>query len=94
MYPQVEEFEHEWREGDREVARTMARDYFADKAELVKILKPKTLEQLVAMVDAYRAAGDEENRIITDMWLLSEFSPQIIGGQLSVGGYRREGGAT
>ena len=82
----VERFENEWQRGDRAVARQMAKDYVAERrAELEPILAKFTLEGLVDLVTAYRNAGREEDRIITDMWLLSEYKPQNINGSIQMG---------
>ena len=86
MNREVELFEEEWQHGDRAVAKQMAKDYVEkNRAELEPILSRFTLEGLVDLVTAYRNAGRHEDRIITDMWLLSEYKPQNITGSLQVG---------
>jgi hypothetical protein len=87
----VERFENEWHHGDRTVAKQMAKDYVvAHREELEPILSRFTLEGLVDLVTAYRNAGREEDRIITDMWLLSEYKPQNITGSIQMGAVQME----
>lgn len=69
----------------------MAKDYVAaNREELSPILSKFTLEGLVDLVSSYRRAGREEDRIITDMWLLSEYEPQNITGSITVGTVQME----
>ena len=91
MNEQVAQFENEWHHGDRTKARQMAKDYVAaNREELSPILSKFTLEGLVDLVSSYRRAGREEDRIITDMWLLSEYEPQNITGSITVGTVQME----
>ena len=91
MNEDVERFEHEWHHGDRTAAKQMAKDYVAaHRAELEPILAKFTLEGLVDLVTSYRRAGREEDRIITDMWLLSEYKPQNITGTIQMGSVQME----
>jgi hypothetical protein len=85
MDPSLQRFDHEWKHGDRALAREMAAEWVAAHPALHPILTPRTLEDLVKMMDGYRAAGDEENCIIVDMWLLTNYKPQNITGVLSFG---------
>ena len=85
-HPDVARFDNEWKGGDRARAKVMAKEYVAaHKGELEPILSKFTIEGLVDLVTAYRNAGREEDRLVTDMWLLSEYEPQNITGQLLVG---------
>lgn len=85
-HPDVARFDNEWKNGDRVAAKAMAKEYVAaHKGELEPILSKFTVEGLVDLVTAYRNAGREEDRIVTDMWLLSEYEPQNISGRLLVG---------
>lgn len=87
MSEELQAFEHEWRNGDRDVARGMARAYVAANRErLSPELSRYDLPGLVRLVEAYRDAGREDDRIITDMWLLSEYEPQRVVGAISIGG--------
>ena len=91
MNEQVERFENEWRNGNRDAARQMAKDYVAaHREELGPILSKFTLEGLVDLVTSYRRAGREEDRIVADMWLLSEYQPQNITGSITVGTVQME----
>ena len=86
MKQALAEFHRTWKSGDHEGARVQARAYVArHRAELEPILAPLTLVELVDLVVAYRNAGREEDRIVTDMWLLSEYAPQNITGSLIIG---------
>lgn len=78
---EIADFDREWKEGDREKARQMARDYVAANRERLQALERLTLPDLVERVSQCRAEGREEDRLVTDMWLLSEYQPQkIVGG--------------
>lgn len=80
------QFDYEWREGDRDKAREIAKDYInANRLRLTKVFSGYTLEDLVREVDALRAAGRHSDRIIVDMWLLAEYQPQDISGELRIG---------
>lgn len=83
------QFDYEWREGDRGKARQIAKDYINRRRdELAPIFSKYTLEGLVDQVTALRNAGRHADRIIVDMWLLSEFEPQNITGELVIDPYR------
>lgn len=91
MNEDVARFENEWHHGDRNAARRMAKNYVAaHHDELSPILSKFTLEGLVDLVSSYRRAGREEDRIIADMWLLSEYKPQNITGSITVGTVQME----
>ena len=82
MNADVEQFARTWaNKEERPFAKDLARAYVdAHRAELSLHLAHLTLEELVELVKQYRKAGREEDRIVTDMWLLSEYDPQIITG--------------
>lgn len=80
-------FDREWKTGDRAVAKTMAKQYVQLNAStLIPRFGAFDIPALVNLVGHYRSQGDEANRILVDMWLLSEFEPQHIGGTIRVGG--------
>lgn len=80
-------FVAEWKSGRRDEARAIARAYIdAHRAELAPQLEPYSLDDLVRLVSAYRQAGREEDRIVADMWLLTEYEPQRITGTIHMGG--------
>jgi hypothetical protein len=82
--PELVQFDHEWKHGDRGVARGLARAYIGRRrSELAPALEPYSLEDLVQLIDAYRAAGREDDRIIADMWLLTNYDPQRITGTIN-----------
>lgn len=85
--PELAEFDAEWRLGDRARAEVLARAYVgARNAALAPHLQPCSREELVRMVDLYRAAGREADRLIVDMWLLAYYPRQDVWGDLTVGG--------
>lgn len=87
MNPELARFEDEWRHGDRSVAKQLAREYVdRNRARLSTLLGSYDLQGLVELVQLYRDGGQEENRIICDMWLLSEHQPQKISGEIRIGG--------
>lgn len=51
-----------------------------------------TLEQTVRTLSFYRSAGMADEVTTLEMWLLSEFPPQNIGGRVAVGTNRVRGG--
>lgn len=78
-------FDYEWRAGSRDKAREIAREYVTlRRADLEPILGGKGIEELVALTQDYRTLGLYENRLVVDMWLLAEFEPQQISGELHV----------
>ncbi len=82
----LQRFDREWRTGNRDRARQMARNYVAShREEIAPVLQPLTLAEIVVLVGEYRARGLETDRIIADMWLLTEYPPQHITGTVSLG---------
>lgn len=78
-----------WDEGKgddtRRIARDMAREYVeAHRARLTELFGDFSREQLVVLVDRYREAGRDLDVQVIDAWLLSEFSPVLIRGQVEV----------
>lgn len=81
-------FEAEWHRGDRNRARQLAVEYIdAYEAALAPLLAEYDLPGLVRLVETYRASGQENNRVLTEMWILARCEPQRIVGQLDI---RRE----
>lgn len=71
--PVVARFDREWRKGDRELARKIAKEYIADRREeLAPLLANLTVNEMVALIEGYRAKGDESSRTVADMWLLTQ----------------------
>jgi len=86
MEHEIAAFEREWRTGDRAKAKQMARAYVeTHRPALTRQLASYTREDLVGLIEQYRATGCAEDRIIADMWLLSEYDPQQISGDLNLG---------
>lgn len=71
---------------DRAGARSMSVDYIAAHPDEFTDLDAKTFEE-VAAVDVFRAAGFDAERWRCEAWLLKLFpEPQVIGGELQIGG--------
>jgi len=82
----IAKFDKEWREGDRAKAKEMAVAYVADnRATLLRLYGSTTRDELVGLVTQYRDTGDNEARIMVDMWLLAGFEPQKISGSINIG---------
>lgn len=70
MNTDLARFDWEWRNGERKRAIGLAREYIARNfADVSQHLAGKTRDELVAMVDAYRADGRAEDVIVIDMWI-------------------------
>lgn len=71
-------FEHEWRAGDRGVAREIAKEYVAARNdELFDALGGLTREELVKLVDGYREVGDLSSVLVIQMWQLAKLEPEL-----------------
>ena len=84
-----EEFQALWDSGKENhiAARELAREYVKENRDtLWPTLGPMNLIDLVRLVDQLRAAGQERERIIVDMWLLAEHEPQQIGASVNYQG--------
>lgn len=100
MDKQVEEFDQVWKSGDRERAKAIAIEYVGQNRDNLDALiqgavrayrqarldAPPSLQELVALVDAFRGQGDEASRLTIDMVLLAGYEPQEIKGKLHLGG--------
>lgn len=84
MNTDFQAFNSEWNIGDKAVAKQMALDYVAAHENEFLAYKDMTIPELVGLIDAYRAAGNEELRIKIDIWLLHAFEPQQIGGDMTL----------
>lgn len=78
-------FDWEWKNGDREVARSLAKEYVEAHYHELKILENWTLEDIVKAIDLFREQGREEDRIAADAWLLAKYEPQKINGEIRIG---------
>lgn len=84
MDPVVKRFDEEWRYGDRDLAKKLAKEFIkARHAALAPALANLTVFDLVELIEFYRSEGDEENRIIADMWLLAA-SPRAVDGPIKI----------
>lgn len=89
MDPVLEEFVAKWASGkdNREAAKAVAVAYIeANRAALASVLEPMSLEDIVRLIDAYREVGGREADIaIAECWLLTEYEPQHISGEIQFG---------
>lgn len=83
--PRLEWFDTAWKDKQRENAKTIAKAYIEENRSNLQRFENMTLEDLVQNIDAARRLGNEEERILTDMWLLSEYEPQNIEGSIRMG---------
>ena len=65
---------------DEELARSLADTVVRDNPSQFNELENKTVEELCAAIDVFRAAGDEAQVWRIEAWLLHRFEPQNIGG--------------
>lgn len=77
-------YDNAWREnagGNRnETCQALADAYVLAHPELERAYGALTIPELVALVDLARAAGNEEKRILLDIWIMAGFEFQRIGG--------------
>ena len=80
---------------DRAGARDLAEAYIAAHPDEFTELAAKPFEEVVEAVDVFRAAEFETEHWRCEAWLLHLFpEPQVIGGELQIGGSPiPEGGA-
>jgi len=81
-----DDFDREWKEGDRAKAKAIAQKYVnTDPAfsMLTSMLEGLTIEELVALIDRKRTASDEDGRRRVDMYLLVNREPQRIVGSFA-----------
>ncbi len=82
----IAKFDKEWREGDRSMAKEMAKAYVADnRGPMGAAFDRLTRDELVGLVTQYRNEGTDEKRLLVDMWLLAGFEPQQISGSINIG---------
>ncbi len=79
---QLQDFDHEWKEGDRAKAKEMATALVEAEPDTFKKWEKKSIPQLVGEIDEARAAGDGVKRLLIDVYLLAKHPPQQIGGAL------------
>jgi hypothetical protein len=83
----IDLFAQQWADKpNRSAAIETAKRYVeANRAELAS-LASQTMEELVNLVGVYRRAGRERERLLVDMWLVSEYPQQQVTGYVKVGG--------
>lgn len=85
LTPEMQQFDALWKSGDKAEAKVLAIEYVEDNRGIFsEAFGGLGIPQVVSFIDAYRIQGKEADRIAADMWLLSEFEPQRIKGQLGV----------
>lgn len=71
----LKRFDWEWKNGTRTRARQLAKEHILENYQhYAAQLRGKSIDELVQMVDGYREAGDEQGRIIVDMWIVGDFA--------------------
>ena len=82
MTATLQEIQDAWDEGagDEAAVRALADEYVAAHPEEFTEYAELSIEQLVAAVDAFRAAGIDPLRQRVETWLWHHFEPQSIGG--------------
>lgn len=80
---EVKAFKDAWEESnstkDRKAAKEIAHEYVeANHSELFAAIGRMSIPQLVKVIDTLRENGQEEERLIVEMWLLDKFEPQNI----------------
>ena len=77
----LEAFREEWKNGDRAVAKQMAKDHVETHRDAFESrYREIDREELPALVDTYRAQGNHDAVTRIDMWILSELEQKKIGG--------------
>lgn len=86
--PKLVEYQRLWANvATRDEARAYAKAYVNQyRAQLEGKYKDLSIDALVPMLSAYRAAGRDEDVVIIDMWLQSEFPIQHITAQVNAPG--------
>jgi len=62
-------------------AKALAAAYVESHGERFAVQRNKSLDACVHLVSAYRSQGLAEEVLITEMWILSQFDKQHIGGK-------------
>lgn len=87
MDERILQFDYEWREGDRARAKDLAAEFVRDhESELGPLLERYTRDDLVRLVEQYRDAHRNTDRLIADMWLMAKYDPQRVYGSMNIGG--------
>lgn len=83
----IEAFTTAWKDPKtRYVAKQIAIEYVNENREfLTKTLGKFSQDDLVKLIDAYRVQNRLDDVVIADMWLLSEYEPKDIRGELTIG---------
>lgn len=83
----VEEFDKEWKTGDRKLARAIAEEFTeANREMLDKRWGRHSIEAMVAIIAHLGDQGRERDRIMADMYIMAKFPPQNIVGELNING--------
>ena len=78
------DFDTQWKTGSRAVAKAIASTYVAAHFdELEQRFGGADISTLVSLIDHYRATGEEDQRILVDMWLIDKVAPQNIVGAVN-----------
>lgn len=93
MDAELQAYDLAWRETPKEdrnaVCQALADAYVLAHPELVAQFAALTLPECVTLVDLAREKGDEERRILLDVWIMAGFEFQEIGGTFATDGEHR-----
>lgn len=76
----LERMAAEWRTGNRVDVRAQAIAYVQRFRAEFAPLEGLSLEECVHLVEGYRDAGREHDRMAADAWILAQYPPQYIVG--------------
>ena len=79
-------WDNELKHGDRTKLKWMAEAYVKENYPRLKVLEQYTRDELINFITSYRNEGREEERIITDMWLMANYAPEKVFGSMNIGG--------
>lgn len=82
MNAELEAIKEKWEEEPRDYDATvaLADQYVADHPDEFSGYEERPIEDLVASLDVFRAANDQDNQWRVQAWLFHRFQPQNIGG--------------
>lgn len=79
-------FDHEWREGDRAVARQLAAEYVESRApELAAMFGALDAEALTRLADRYAEYEQYMDLLVIRCWVLTRIPKRHISGAIAIG---------
>lgn len=79
----MQQFLYEWRQGDRDKAKTIAKEFV--EANKLDVLHEYDLEDLCLLCESYRHYSQLGSANVVEMFQLVYYEPQNITGELTVG---------